>query len=1011
MEYRADIIVKLLQYIDPNDVLERKIDNRSINEDLLNRICYVLDKETGEATISKKIEALRDDLNFEIHEDSYTVNNRVTGKGISIFDLVNSFVRNVFIFDRNELVYKYKYLKEWHALRSQIGEEMIVSSAYAWYDRQAGVTRTDFLWKRMLGHNNDELNKILARGMSDNHYHLRCSSPYFELSWLTLMNCVSNVRLVNRLDSMDNDRRNPRVRYKYDFQEEKFKVLHLKAALIRIYLYTFLTGQRINLTTYYAPIEWLINCIIQMEPVVKSLAFWKIQHNTPQNEDGIRSFCETTEESLREFKEYLKSNCPRFYWLLYVKHADVGAKWEIKDFFGINMVGEIIQRIKNNHQDLELEECEWMFVGKDKEVFDEEWNRQTLKQLYYLLKKDNSGEYYALLGQRQRLQRLIDSFQNPSLLKQKDYAMDRLGRWNEKQWDRAVIAGERWIMYTMMSLRYQGEYKKKEDIFQLFYAYLLIKETFRMELLQSNEKIGFENFKNYQSRKNWFTVEYTEGELARLAVQETFNIQKLKSLELRIMPADTGQVNLRMIRRYNEAIIPYIDKNNINNFYYVFHFGKKKDKKIRNEIDWECRHEKYRYEVRKKVRAILSMREGNPKIADYLRGIDACSSEDGCRPEVFAVAFRALKSHVVRQGKSGIKVPQLRVTYHVGEDNQDILDGLRAIDEAIFFLNLDSGDRLGHATALGINVEKEYRRVGYQISIRKQDYLDNIVWLYNKILYYEIPDQENLLENLEKEFNKYFDEIYSKEMIPEYNQSVCQKAVEYNKEFGDKTENQGWYLDFNIYNYYNSWQLRGDEPHLYRKGYYRKDNLVADLWKNKEINSNVKSNIRYILEADILYHLYHYNGKIKKEGDQCITKKVSRQMVRGISLVQKKMQKEISRKGLAIETNPSSNILISSLAHYTDHPIITFYNKGLVDDSDKIRDCAQLNVSINTDDAGVFNTTLHNEYTLMANSLEFMQDINGEYVYQRDKIYDWIDAVRKMGNGQSFKDIITEIQE
>ena len=68
---------------------------------------------------------------------------------------------------------------------------------------------------------------------------------------------------------MDNDRRNPRVRYKYDFQEEKFKVLHLKAALIRIYLYTFLTGQRINLTTYYAPIEWLINCIIQMEPVVK----------------------------------------------------------------------------------------------------------------------------------------------------------------------------------------------------------------------------------------------------------------------------------------------------------------------------------------------------------------------------------------------------------------------------------------------------------------------------------------------------------------------------------------------------------------------------------------------------------------------------------------------------------------------------------------------------------------------------------------------------------------------
>ena len=212
-------------------------------------------------------------------------------------------------------------------------------------------------------------------------------------------------------------------------------------------------------------------------------------------------------------------------------------------------------------------------------------------------------------------------------------------------------------------------------------------------------------------------------------------------------------------------------------------------------------------------------------------------------------------------------------------------------------------------------------------------------------------------------------------------------------------------------NYYNSWQLRGDAPHLYKEGYYREDNLSADLWENREINFNVKSNIRFILEADILYHLYHYNGKIKKEGDMCITKKVSRQMVRGIALVQKKMQKEIARKGIAIETNPSSNILISSLVNYVDHPIITFYNKGLVDDVDKVHDCAQLNVSINTDDAGVFNTTIHNEYTLMASSLEFMQDIDGKFMYQRDKIYDWIDAIRKMGINQSFKDIISGTQE
>lgn len=42
------------------------------------------------------------------------------------------------------------------------------------------------------------------------------------------------------------------------------------------------------------------------------------------------------------------------------------------------------------------------------------------------------------------------------------------------------------------------------------------------------------------------------------------------------------------------------------------------------------------------------------------------------------------------------------MTYHTGEDFLDIVDGLRAIDEAMLFLQMEKGERLGHAMALGV---------------------------------------------------------------------------------------------------------------------------------------------------------------------------------------------------------------------------------------------------------------------------------------------------------------------
>lgn len=106
--------------------------------------------------------------------------------------------------------------------------------------------------------------------------------------------------------------------------------------------------------------------------------------------------------------------------------------------------------------------------------------------------------------------------------------------------------------------------------------------------------------------------------------------------------------------------------------------------------------------------------------------------------------------------------------------------------------------------------------------------------------------------------------------------------------------------------------------------------------------------------------------------------------------------------GIGIETNPSSNYLIGRFGCYCQHPITKFFNIGLTTDEKKILDCQQLFVSINSDDQGVFNTYLENEYALMAIALCKQTDEEGHNVYNDQQIYDWLERIRQMGLEQSF---------
>ena len=324
--------------------------------------------------------------------------------------------------------------------------------------------------------------------------------------------------------------------------------------------------------------------------------------------------------------------------------------------------------------------------------------------------------------------------------------------------------------------------------------------------------------------------------------------------------------------------------------------------------------------------------------------------------------------------------------------------------EAVSFLNMRCGDRLGHALALGVDVEEWYASKSGRILITQMDYLDNLVWLYSIIRKYRIDDCEDALHFIEKRYDEYFRIIYLNNMDEQYYKMVVEEA---GKDYRSKNI-QNMYGNttclFPINTYYDSWKLRGDNPEYFKKGYFDLEASQKTEWDEYGINKQFPENyrIRYNPEAAYLYHIYHYNPRVKREGNKCAEIKVNLSIINAVKKVQKKLQWVIAQKGIGIETNPSSNALIGTFKRYDKHPIQNWYNNGLVTDHQQLSEAPQIQVSINTDDQGVFATYIENEYAYLALALEKMKDKDGNPKYSRTIIYEWIDNIRKMGLAQSF---------
>jgi hypothetical protein len=557
------------------------------------------------------------------------------------------------------------------------------------------------------------------------------------------------------------------------------------------------------------------------------------------------------------------------------------------------------------------------------------------------------------------------------------------------------LYGERKFLYNCFRFVFGGQFNEIEK--NLFYAYLLYRTAFRSELIQVNDRVGFLNFHEYQDRKEAFIKAFPKyrHELVRLAVNASIETQRIDSLEARISPKPTPVDNYINLKFFDYHVskkssdgyrlqLPEEEQPGDLKHFYVLHFPKSAEKPVKNrselEEDQYPRDHLMRIKMKQWTQTILIFLAQYPVIGKRVRGIDACSNEISCRPEVFAESYRCLtQAHIqLLNNRYGAPLMQtLRATYHAGEDFLDIVDGLRAIDEAILFLNLERGSRLGHALALGVDASEYYALKNNQLTIPKQDLLDNIAWLLQRAKQWDVVIPGPMQIELENHFYKLYKSIFGHTAVP----------------------------NVGFYEYFQSWSLRGDRPELYVESERKFGQIVldntcfypADLYR---LNPRVDDAIRLNNTTRQLNYLYYFDYKVRIKGTEVVFFRVPSQYGAIVTGIQQAMQSDLVRRGISIEINPSSNYLIGTIGRYDAHPIFRFNSRYLSPESNEL---PALSVSVNTDDQGVFDTMLENEYALITAALEKSKDPQGRPLYTPESIYQYIDYLRNMGLEQVFQ--------
>lgn len=369
------------------------------------------------------------------------------------------------------------------------------------------------------------------------------------------------------------------------------------------------------------------------------------------------------------------------------------------------------------------------------------------------------------------------------------------------------------------------------------------------------------------------------------------------------------------------------------------------------------------------ARAIEELRCSIPYLAEYIVGIDAASVEANMEPWMLAPAYREIRNRkITRPGiisDDGVHhlIPNIGFTYHVGEEFRHVLSAFRHIDEVIEHFKYRAGDRLGHAIALGLDVDR-WGRENEVVALPIMEYLENLLWLWGNLVQKKLTVSLQI-EQLEGQIMMTAESIFGSclGMTP----YILHES--YIEKFKDGHEDNFVKCD----NVIKIDEANERNTEHFCNFYSKENDSIGELWSKEKILCT--------------YYCPHYYLRFKKP----IFVEVKQEELETYREIQRQMIKKIETAGIIVETNPTSNTAIGRIDGLFSHYIMKL-NSGSLKPHD---DSASVLVTINSDDPVVFNTNTENEMAYIYYSLVHEG-------YQKEKILEWMEKVRRYGMETSF---------
>ena len=302
-------------------------------------------------------------------------------------------------------------------------------------------------------------------------------------------------------------------------------------------------------------------------------------------------------------------------------------------------------------------------------------------------------------------------------------------------------------------------------------------------------------------------------------------------------------------------------------------------------------------------------------------GIDAANSELNMPPEVFAPAYRLFEQ------ESNIS----HKTYHCGEDFLHLISGIRAVYEAITFLDLRNGNRIGHGISVGIHPREWLESMPGKLIVTKRE------WLLDMILVWKLLHVCNpaAAAKAEREALRVAGLIFAsnpKQTTPE--------DLQYNS----------------IHTLSNFFEMRQFVPaHVHK---WMENKLPVDSFQESEHRLLIELRNRHGSLPAKLYRYWNNNRECRLAQEESIEVKSDFLSVQELLQLQQRVQHLIAERDVVIETLPVSNLRIGQIRHIQEHHVLRWLKvKDYAVEGD-----ADMNICMGSDDPGIFATDIKNEY-------------------------------------------------